>query len=96
MRLPLGRPLQADPVLTALGFSASSLNLTDSSHTLLSISTCSATARHGHIEVLQWIRGPAALAWGGVCEWGKGTCSYAALGGQLEALKWLREHECPW
>ncbi|MDA9097840.1 ankyrin repeat domain-containing protein [bacterium] len=53
------------------------------------VDTCSAAARGGHLEVLQWLRSGAA------CSWNRDTCLAAAKGGHLETLWWARANGCP-
>jgi hypothetical protein len=61
--------------------------------------TCFATARYGHIGMLERLRDPRID--GGVCPWGTHVCWCAAKAGQLEVLIWLRNPKkgggvCPW
>ena len=53
--------------------------------------TCSAAAEGGHLEVLQWLRGPIAG-----CNWNADTCMMAAGGGHIAVLKWARANGCDW
>ena len=46
-------------------------------------------ARHGHLEVVQWLRGNG-------CEWDSWVCTQAAFYGNVETLRWARENGCPW
>ena len=53
--------------------------------------TCGFAARHGHLEVLKWLRAKG-------CPWGTRTSAGAARGGRLEVLQWMRGQDlpCPW
>ena len=53
--------------------------------------TCGFAARHGHLEVLKWLRAKG-------CPWGTRTSAGAARGGRLEVLQWMRAQDppCPW
>ena len=55
------------------------------------VSTCSAAARWGHLEVLMWLRSQDPP-----CPWDESMCSAAAEGGHLEVLMWLRSQDPPW
>ncbi len=64
---------------------------------------CSKAAEAGHLEVLKWLRDPAARADGSVCPWSERTYKGAIDGEQLEILRWLRDPDghpngdiCPW
>lgn len=50
-----------------------------------------ATAGHGHVDVLQWLRQQQPP-----CPWSKFVCSSAAGSGQLDVMKWLRSQNPPW
>ena len=47
------------------------------------------SAKHGHMEMVQFMLDNG-------CGMGKMVCSGASEGGQLEMLKYLRELGCPW
>jgi hypothetical protein len=50
---------------------------------------CSAAARGGQIEVLQWLRAEGY-------SWNASECMRAAEGDQLDTLKWLHAQSAPW
>ena len=50
---------------------------------------CAYAAKHGNLELLQWVRANGA-------PWGEYTCWYAAFKGHVEILKWARSHGAPW
>ena len=49
-----------------------------------------AAARHGQLELLQWLRAEKA------CPIDETTTRSAAAGGHLALVKWLRGEGCPW
>ena len=50
---------------------------------------CALAAKHGHIDILKWLRHNN-------CPWNRDTCSDASEYGHLELLKWARDNGCPW
>ena len=49
-----------------------------------------ATAQHGHLELMKWLCGEGGFAMG------DDVCDLAVLGGNLELLRWLRGEGDPW
>ena len=56
-----------------------------------SAKTCAFAAEGGHLETLQWVRGPHPP-----CPWDKNTCTEASRDGHLEVLKLAFENGCLW
>ena len=50
---------------------------------------CAAAAKHGYLQVLQWLHENK-------CPWNVHACSFAACFGHLDVLRYLRENGCPW
>lgn len=51
---------------------------------------CQALARHGHLELLQYVRSLSPPF-----TWGEATATAAAVGGHLDTLKWLHANGLP-
>jgi hypothetical protein len=49
--------------------------------------TCAITAKHGHLELLQWLKAQR-------CPWNRQTCVFAAENGHLEVLQWAFANGC--
>lgn len=50
---------------------------------------CSALAKHGKVELLQYARTQG-------CRWDERACSHAAGGGHIDTLQCARGNDCPW
>jgi hypothetical protein len=51
---------------------------------------CAMAARHGQLDVLQYLREELS------CPWDAETCAKAAKYQRWTLLKWAHEHGCPW
>ena len=53
-------------------------------------------ARHGHLNVLQWLKANSSEEAGWNFRFDDFTCAHAAAIGSLETVQWLRSQDCPW